>query len=114
MSLLVREGLGGKRGADLTGTHTKEGASRSNPFLPRKGDLVGRDKDKNARANFPLQQPTQRQVVLDGAMDGYKIHVHLQLVDREKFLLVTAHTRQVGPEKRATRYRTGVKGQIPR
>jgi len=34
--------------------------------------------------------------VLDGAMDGHKIHVHLQLVDREKFLLVTAHTRQIG------------------
>jgi hypothetical protein len=41
-----------------------------------------------SRPNFTFQRPAQDQLILDGAMDGHKIHVELQLFDRNKFLLV--------------------------
>jgi hypothetical protein len=47
-----------------------------------------KDNDKNWKANFTFQRVAQDQLILDGNMDGHKIHLHLLLVDRSKFLLV--------------------------
>ncbi len=45
--------------------------------------------DKNWIANFSFSQPSASGMILDGSMDGHKIHADLQLFDRTKFLLVT-------------------------
>jgi hypothetical protein len=44
--------------------------------------------DKNWKASLHFQRPAQDQLTLDGEMDGHKIHMQLQLFDRNKFLLV--------------------------
>jgi hypothetical protein len=44
--------------------------------------------DKNWKATFTFQRPAQDQLTLDGDIDNHKIHMQLQLVDRNKFLLV--------------------------
>jgi uncharacterized membrane protein YphA (DoxX/SURF4 family) len=44
--------------------------------------------DKNWKATFTFQQPAADQLIVDGDMGGHKTHMHLQLVDRNKFLLV--------------------------
>ena len=44
--------------------------------------------DKNWKADFHFQRPAQDQLTLEGNMDGHTIHMQLQLVDRNKFLLV--------------------------
>jgi uncharacterized membrane protein YphA (DoxX/SURF4 family) len=43
---------------------------------------------ENWKADFHFQRPAQDQLTLDGKMDGHTIHMQLQLVDRNKFLLV--------------------------
>jgi hypothetical protein len=47
-----------------------------------------KDGDKNWKANFAFQRVVQDQLFLDGNMDGHKIHMQLQLVDRNEFMLV--------------------------
>lgn len=47
-----------------------------------------KDDDKNWKASFTFQRPTPDQLILDGDMDSHKLHMQLQLLDREKFLLV--------------------------
>ena len=44
--------------------------------------------DKNWKAGFTFDRPAQDQLVLDGSMDGHKIHMQLKLFDRNKFMLV--------------------------
>jgi hypothetical protein len=44
--------------------------------------------DKTWKANFHFQRPAPDQLILDGDMDGRKIHMELHLFDRNKFLLV--------------------------
>lgn len=44
--------------------------------------------DKNWKANFTYSRPAPDQLVLDGTMDGHKIHMQLKLMDRDKFMLV--------------------------
>ncbi len=44
--------------------------------------------DKNWKANFFVERPAPDQLVLDGDMDNHKVHMELQLFDRNKFLLV--------------------------
>jgi hypothetical protein len=44
--------------------------------------------DKTWKAGFHFQRPAQDQLILDGNMDGHKIHMQLQLVDRNSFVLV--------------------------
>jgi len=44
--------------------------------------------DKNAGGNLTFQRPAQDQLILDGSMDGHQVHMELQLVDHNKFLLV--------------------------
>ena len=44
--------------------------------------------DKNWKANFTFQRVARDRLTLDGNMDSHKVHMQLQLVDRNKFLLV--------------------------
>jgi len=44
--------------------------------------------EKNRKGDFHFQRPAQDQLTLDGNMDGHTVHMRLQLVDRNKFLLV--------------------------
>jgi len=44
--------------------------------------------DKNWKAKFTFQRVAPNQLTLDGDMDAHRIHMELQLVDRNKFLLV--------------------------
>ena len=80
MSLLVREGLRGARGADpdREPTQKKEhpGQTRS---CREKGPFR---RDKTLKANFTFQQPARGHLVLDGAIDDHKIHMQLQLGNR--------------------------------
>lgn len=41
------------------------------------------------KANFSFTRPDSTHLLLDGAMDGHKIHADCQLLDRSKFLLVS-------------------------
>lgn len=45
--------------------------------------------DKNWKANFSFTQPSPSELIVDGIMDGHKIHAQMQLFDRSKFLLVS-------------------------
>ncbi|MGC1450812.1 MAG: hypothetical protein WA830_12305 [Candidatus Sulfotelmatobacter sp.] len=45
--------------------------------------------DKNWKGNLTFQRVAQDRLILDGSMDSHKIHMQLQLVDRNKFLLVS-------------------------
>lgn len=44
--------------------------------------------DKNWKGNFAYQRPAPDKLILDGEMGGHKMHMEMQLVDRNKFLLV--------------------------
>jgi hypothetical protein len=44
--------------------------------------------DKNWKANFTFQR-AEDQLILDGNMDGHKIHAQMSLLDRNKFMLVS-------------------------
>ena len=55
----------------------------------KKGTLaLTRFDDKNWKASFTFQRPAPDQLFLDGEMDSHKVHMELQLFDRQKFLLV--------------------------
>jgi hypothetical protein len=45
--------------------------------------------DKNWKATFAYQRPTPEQLILDGNLEGHKVHLQLDLVDSSKFLLVS-------------------------
>ena len=45
--------------------------------------------DKNWSASFSFAEPAPSQLVLDGTMDGKKVHAQLELLDRSKLLLVS-------------------------
>lgn len=45
--------------------------------------------DKNWGANFVFRRVVRDQLVLDGRMDSRRVHMQLQLVDRDTFLLVS-------------------------
>jgi len=47
-----------------------------------------RNTDKTWTGNFTFQRPTPQQLILDGSLGGHKMHMQLELVDRNKFLLV--------------------------
>ena len=48
-----------------------------------------KDADKNWKASLSYQRPAEDQLILDGNMDGRKVHMQLQLFDRKKFLLLS-------------------------
>jgi hypothetical protein len=45
--------------------------------------------DKNWRASFTFQRPAGDQLILNGRMDNHQVHMELQLIDRNSFLLVS-------------------------
>jgi len=45
--------------------------------------------DKNWKANIHFERSAPDHLALDGMMDGHAIHMRLQLVDRNKFLLIS-------------------------
>jgi len=47
-----------------------------------------KDGNKNWKASFTFDRPARDHLVMDGAMDGRKIHMELKLVDRNQFTLV--------------------------
>ena len=49
---------------------------------------LGKANDKNWKATLAYQRPAPDKLVLDGEMDGHKVHLQCQLFDRNKFLLV--------------------------
>src|SRR5579871_1014285 len=51
-------------------------------------DLTKSD-DKNWTANFTFQRPAKDQLILDGRMDNHQVHMELQLIDRNSFVLVS-------------------------
>jgi hypothetical protein len=48
-----------------------------------------KEDDKNWKAAFVFQRPAPEQLILDGDMDSHKLHMQLQLFDRQRFLLVS-------------------------
>ena len=48
-----------------------------------------KDDDKSWNASFAFQRPTSDRLILDGVMDNRKLHMQLQLLDRNKFHLVS-------------------------
>ena len=65
---------------------TRYGAS----IDPTRGTLeLSKSDDKTWKANFAFQRPTSDRLLLDGEMDGHKVHMQLDLVDASQFLLVS-------------------------
>jgi hypothetical protein len=56
--------------------------------ISNKTVVLTRPNAKDWRASFTFQQPTPDQLILDGEIDTHKIHMLLQLMDRNKFPLV--------------------------
>jgi uncharacterized membrane protein YphA (DoxX/SURF4 family) len=54
---------------------------------------------KKWKAGFTFERPAQDQLVLDGDMDGHKIHAELQLADFDTFRLFNSRFRWVRPEE---------------
>jgi hypothetical protein len=50
--------------------------------------LTGNGTQKS-RGNFTIQRAAQNELKLDGDMDGQRLHIQLQLLDRDKLLLVS-------------------------
>jgi uncharacterized membrane protein YphA (DoxX/SURF4 family) len=50
--------------------------------------VLAKGDDKNWHANFRFDRPAANRMSLDGEMDGLSVHMQLQLVDRNSFLLV--------------------------
>jgi hypothetical protein len=51
--------------------------------------VLTKNGDNNWKANFAFQRPAPDRLALDGKMDGHNIHMELQQVDRNKFMLVS-------------------------
>jgi hypothetical protein len=51
--------------------------------------------DKRSGATFAFQRPVRNELILDGEMDGHRIHAQLRLFDRNRLPLVS-HRRQWG------------------
>ena len=57
--------------------------------LPHKTLALTKSDDKNWTASFTFQRPAADQLILDGRMDNHQVHMELQLIDRNSFLLVS-------------------------
>ncbi len=57
--------------------------------LPEKTLALTKSGDKNWRASFTFRQRAGDQLVLDGRMDDHQVHMELQWVDRNSFVLVS-------------------------
>ncbi len=49
---------------------------------------LSKSDDKNWKADFVYLRPTSDRLLLDGEMEGHKVHLQLELVDANKFQLV--------------------------
>ena len=49
------------------------------------------------KANFTFNQPKPEQMILDGGMDGHRIHLELQLVPLDTFRLLGSSFRWIRP-----------------
>src|SRR6185312_9713826 len=57
--------------------------------LPEKTLALTKKGDKNWTASFTFQQPAGNQLIMDGRMDNHQVHMELQLIDRNSFVLVS-------------------------
>jgi uncharacterized membrane protein YphA (DoxX/SURF4 family) len=57
--------------------------------LPERTLALTKKDDKNWTASFTFQRPAGNQLILDGRMDNHQVHMELQLIDRNSFLLVS-------------------------
>jgi len=57
--------------------------------LPERTLALTKRGDKNWTASFTFQRPAGDQLILDGRMDNHQVHMELQLIDRNSFLLVS-------------------------
>jgi hypothetical protein len=57
--------------------------------LPERTLALTKKDDKNWRASFTFQRPAGDQLILDGRMDNHQVHMELQLIDRNSFVLVS-------------------------
>jgi hypothetical protein len=51
------------------------------------------------KANFVYERPSPGHLILDGEMDGHKIHLQLELVDFDTFRLLNSRFRWIRPEE---------------
>jgi hypothetical protein len=54
----------------------------------RRSLALSRRDDKDWKASFVFEQPSPKELVLDGTLDGHRLHVRTMLVDRSSFQLV--------------------------
>ncbi len=54
-----------------------------------KSFTLTKSQPENWKADFSYSEPTPSELILDGSMDGHKIHAQLELFDTRKFLLVS-------------------------
>jgi hypothetical protein len=57
--------------------------------LPERTLALTKNDDKNWTASFTFQRPARDQLILDGRMDNHQVHMELQLMDRNSFVLVS-------------------------
>jgi hypothetical protein len=57
--------------------------------LPERTLALTKKDDKKWTASFTFQRPAGDQLILDGRMDNHRVHMELQLTDRNSFLLVS-------------------------
>ncbi|HKV94748.1 MAG TPA: DoxX family protein [Candidatus Angelobacter sp.] len=57
--------------------------------LPERTLALKKRDDKNWTASFTFQRPAEDQLTLDGRMDNHQVHMELQLIDRNSFVLVS-------------------------
>lgn len=63
----------------------------------RKTLALTKGQSRNWKSNFTFDRVRPEQLVLDGQMDGYKIHMQLQLVEFDTFRLLNSRFRWVRP-----------------
>ena len=54
---------------------------------------------RNWKANFTFERPAEDQLILNGDLDGHKIHAQLQLAEFDTFRLLSSRFRLVRPDE---------------
>jgi uncharacterized membrane protein YphA (DoxX/SURF4 family) len=69
---------------------------------PKTNTLQVGQRGKDAKTTMTYSRPTPDQLIIDGPLDGHKLHMELRLYDRNEFLLVNRgfHWVQQGPFNR--------------
>src|SRR5580765_2289555 len=57
--------------------------------LPKRTLALTKKDDKNWKASFTFDRPAENRLILNGRMDNHQVHMELQLIDRNSFLLVS-------------------------